>query len=127
MNSKLDGKVLYIPREDPIANTLELRDCIPRAGMGLFNHNGQGVAVTADGELAPLSLNLLRERIPQHIVVERLVQQADGKWQVEYQPFAPEELVLRAVYSGTAPGRHAPGTNAPELPGGGLVNWLPKG
>lgn len=126
MSEKLNGKQLYIPRDqDPVADLLELIRCIAHSDMKLVNDNDRMIWIDSNGKPFPVTVSILAEQIPQHVEVRKVVQR-DGKLAVECQPFIATDTVLKALLTGTVPGRYYPGAEVPRLPGGGLLAWLPK-
>jgi hypothetical protein len=122
----LNGRALYIPHADPIADASALTDAIVRSNADIFNHQERLVYLAA-GTPAPVQVNknLLLEITQKHVACKRLVQRGES-WEVEYHPPTPDDRILTAVLTGRIPGRFVPGSEAPSLPGGSLLQRVPR-
>jgi hypothetical protein len=97
MTNELGTRRLYVPRgRDPQEDLNILVDCIATSDADLFAQGSQIVWLKDTGELVGTSRNTLAEIIAKYIVTKHPLNHAD-KWQVEFHPFEPDEMTLRAL------------------------------
>jgi hypothetical protein len=118
-----DGRVLVQLCNDPMVDARTLADAIVESNADLFNRDGTLVQLR-DGTLVHVNRDILLEVLNKHVAVKRVVKNGDGRVEVAYGPVALEEMTLRALLLGRLPPK---GGNMPrELPGGGLVDRVPR-
>jgi len=67
----------------------------------IFNQNGNPVWLR-QGQLVPVTINILHEIIPQHIALKELVNrgtETNPSWVVEYVPYVPDPRTVRDLFS----------------------------
>jgi hypothetical protein len=92
-----DGRQVYNPRgRDPTEDLNLLADAIAGSPADLFAQGSQIMWLKDTGELVGASRDVLLEIITKYIVTKHLVSHGD-RWQVEYHPYVPNEMTLRAL------------------------------
>jgi len=113
MDDKLGDRKLYLPRgRDPREDLCCLADTIAGSEAGLFNEDETPIWIVA-GERVTVTLAALRKICTRYLVTRHQRKTADG-WEVEYRPYEPDEMTLRALIG------------ARDWQDGSLVQRLPK-
>ena len=99
---------MYVPQGETRLEA-DLVDCHRRIGRGSVRPGRPIVWLEDTGELVGVGRDALLELIAKYVVTKQLVQHGD-RWRVEYRPYEPDEMALRALLMGE----------------GGLAQRLPK-
>jgi hypothetical protein len=113
MDDKLGDRKLYLPRgRDSREDLCCLADTIAGSEAGLFNEDEAPIWIVA-GERVMVTPAALRKICTRYLVTRHQRKTADG-WEVEYRPYEPDEMTLRALL------------RARDWQDGSLVQRLPK-
>ena len=92
MNDKLNGRIVFLPRgRDQREDLNILADAIAASDADLF----EGIWITA-GKCISITPDVLRKICTKYVVTKHARETADG-WKVEYWPYEPDEMTLRAL------------------------------
>jgi hypothetical protein len=118
-----DGRVLVQLCNDPMADARTLADALTESNADLFSRDGT-LVLLRDGAFVVCGRDILREVLDKNVAVKRAVKNGDGRVEVVYNAVDHNEMTFRAMVTGSLP---PAGGNMPrELPGGPLVERMPK-
>jgi hypothetical protein len=106
-----------------MADAHTLADALVESNADLFNHDGT-LVLLRDGALVTGGRDILLETLNKHVAVKRVVKNGDGRVEVAYGPVALAEMTMKALLLGRLPPKG--GNMTRELPGGGLVDRVPR-
>ena len=95
-----DASFAAMSLTDIYATTNSLADALAE-NVDLFNQNGNPILLT-QGQLVPVTINVLHEIIPRHIATKELINrgtQNEPTWVVEYIPYVPDPRTVRDLFS----------------------------
>jgi hypothetical protein len=96
MKKSPNGRQLYVPRnQDPQEDLKILANAIAASDADLFDKDGSPIWITA-GKSAPITPGVLRDICTRYVVTKQPRETTDG-WSVEYCPYEPDEMTLRAL------------------------------